>query len=64
VQLEDVGDAQREAEDYAEYSDPVEISQVYSLVTRKPSVAYHWPYIPAQKPISRYLMHLTGTAAY
>ena len=29
MQLEDVGDAQREAEDYAEYSDPVEVSQVY-----------------------------------
>jgi hypothetical protein len=28
VELEDVGDAQREAEDYAEDSDPVEISQV------------------------------------
>ena len=31
MELEDVGDAQREAEDYAEHSDPVEISQVYVM---------------------------------
>ena len=32
MELEDVGDAQGEAEDYAEHSDPVEISKVYIVL--------------------------------
>ena len=35
MELEDVGDAQREAEDYAEHSDPVEVSQGVCLVVQQ-----------------------------
>lgn len=67
MELEDVGNAQREAEDDAEYTGPEQTPQISyrSFIGSCSRPTYHCPYIPAQQAISTCPSpHLYSVPAY